>query len=49
MAGKESCDEDHDWVGGATDRVASAAREEFYRAVQKAIDDEASHTPSAGS
>ena len=30
-----------DWGGGATDRNASPAREEFYRAVQKAIDDEA--------
>ena len=29
------------WAGGATDRVASAAREAFYRAVQKAVDDEA--------
>ena len=29
-----------DWGGGATDRVASDAREAFYRAVQKAIDDE---------
>ena len=27
--------------GGATDRVASEAREAFYRAVQKAVDDEA--------
>jgi CubicO group peptidase (beta-lactamase class C family) len=30
-----------DWGGGATDRVASPAREEFYKTVQKAIDDEA--------
>ena len=30
-----------DWAAGATDHVASAAREAFYRAVQKAIDDEA--------
>jgi len=30
-----------DWGGGATDRVASDAREAFYRAVQQAIDDEA--------
>jgi len=37
------------WAGGATDRVASDAREAFYRAVQKAIDDEAAGTPSAGS
>ncbi len=29
-----------DWPGGATDRTASEAREAFYRAVQKAIDDE---------
>src|SRR6478735_9558336 len=28
------------WGGGASDRVAGAAREEFYRAVQKAVDDE---------
>ena len=34
------------WAGGATDRVASDAREAFYRAVQKAVDDEAA---SAGS
>jgi CubicO group peptidase (beta-lactamase class C family) len=30
------------WAGGATDPVADAAREAFYRAVQKAIDGEAS-------
>ena len=30
-----------DWGSGATDRVASEAREAFYRAVQKAVDDEA--------
>ena len=29
-----------DWGGGATDRTAMRAREEFYRTVQKAIDDE---------
>jgi CubicO group peptidase (beta-lactamase class C family) len=29
------------WGGGASDRVASAAREAFYQAVQRAIDDEA--------
>ena len=29
------------WAGGATDAVASEAREAFYRAVQKAVDDEA--------
>ena len=34
------------WAGGARDPVASSAREAFYRAVQKAIDDEAA---SAGS
>jgi CubicO group peptidase (beta-lactamase class C family) len=28
------------WGAGATDRVASQAREAFYRAVQKAVDDE---------
>jgi CubicO group peptidase (beta-lactamase class C family) len=30
-----------DWGGGARDRVANPAREAFYKAVQKAIDDEA--------
>ncbi|MGZ5269386.1 MAG: serine hydrolase domain-containing protein [Ramlibacter sp.] len=30
-----------DWAAGARDRVAGQAREAFYRAVQKAIDDEA--------
>ncbi len=34
-----------DWAGGATDRKASQAREAFYRAVQKAVDDEG--TPPA--
>jgi CubicO group peptidase (beta-lactamase class C family) len=34
------------WGGGATDRVASEAREAFYRAVQKALDDEAAATAS---
>jgi CubicO group peptidase (beta-lactamase class C family) len=29
------------WGGGASDRTAGAAREAFYRAVQKAVDDEA--------
>jgi CubicO group peptidase (beta-lactamase class C family) len=29
------------WAGGARDRTASQARETFYRAVQKAVDDEA--------
>ena len=35
------------WGGGATDRVASEAREAFYRTVQKAIDDEAAGAASA--
>ena len=30
-----------DWGGGARDRIANPAREAFYKAVQKAIDDEA--------
>jgi CubicO group peptidase (beta-lactamase class C family) len=34
-----------DWGGGASDRKASAARENFYRAVQQAVDDEAAATP----
>jgi len=34
-----------DWGGGATDKVASPARERFYKAVQKAIDDEAATLP----
>jgi len=38
-----------DWAGGATDRVASAAREAFYRAVQKAVDDEAAAVPGSAS
>ncbi|HEY2977626.1 MAG TPA: serine hydrolase, partial [Burkholderiaceae bacterium] len=38
-----------DWGAGATDRVASEAREAFYRAVQKAIDDESPDTPGSGS
>lgn len=29
-----------DWAGGASDRVAAAAREDFYRAVQQAVDAE---------
>jgi CubicO group peptidase (beta-lactamase class C family) len=33
------------WSGGASDRTASRAREDFYRAVQKAIDDEAAVKP----
>jgi CubicO group peptidase (beta-lactamase class C family) len=38
-----------DWGNGATDRIASPAREAFYRAVQKAIDDEAAASPGNGS
>ena len=34
-----------DWGGGATDRVASDAREAFYRTVEKAIDDEDQSPP----
>ena len=36
------------WAGGASDRVASDAREAFYRAVQKAVDDEAAGASSSG-
>jgi CubicO group peptidase (beta-lactamase class C family) len=36
------------WAAGAKDPVASPAREAFYRAVQKAIDDEATGAPVAG-
>ena len=35
------------WAGGATDRVASPAREAFYRAVQKAVDDESAGVADA--
>ena len=35
------------WAGGATDPVASEAREAFYRTVQKAVDDEAAGASSA--
>jgi len=35
------------WGAGATDRVASAAREAFYRAVQNAVDDEAAGQPGS--
>ena len=35
------------WAHGATDPVASEAREAFYRAVMKAIDDEAAEAPGA--
>ena len=33
-----------DWAGGARDPAASEAREAFYRAVQKAVDDERAAT-----
>ncbi|HEY2189142.1 MAG TPA: serine hydrolase, partial [Caldimonas sp.] len=36
-----------DWGGGARDRTASAAREDFYRTVQKAVDDETAAPPIA--
>jgi len=36
-----------DWAGGARDPVAGPAREAFYRAVQKAVDDEAAAAPGA--
>jgi CubicO group peptidase (beta-lactamase class C family) len=35
------------WAGGASDRVAGEARDAFYRAVQKAIDDEAAAGPAS--
>ena len=35
------------WAGGATDRVASDARDSFYRTVLKAVDDEAAAMASA--
>jgi CubicO group peptidase (beta-lactamase class C family) len=38
-----------DWAGGASDRIANAAREAFYRAVQKAVDDETAAGPEPGS
>ena len=37
-----------DWGGGATDKMASEEREAFYRAVQKAVDDEATGKAGAG-
>jgi len=37
------------WGGGASDRVANAAREAFYRAVQKAVDDEAASDAASAS
>ncbi|MCL4185387.1 MAG: beta-lactamase family protein, partial [Burkholderiaceae bacterium] len=36
------------WAGGARDSVANEAREAFYRAVQRAIDEEAAATPQNG-
>jgi CubicO group peptidase (beta-lactamase class C family) len=38
-----------DWAGGASDPVANQAREMFYRAVQKAVDDETAAGPEPGS
>jgi CubicO group peptidase (beta-lactamase class C family) len=38
-----------DWGGGASDRVASEAREAFYRAVQLAVDEEAAGATRSGS
>jgi CubicO group peptidase (beta-lactamase class C family) len=38
-----------DWAGGASDPVANQAREMFYRAVQKAVDDEATALPDGAS
>ena len=37
-----------DWAAGATDRAAHEAREGFYRAVQKVIDDEAAAMRDTG-
>jgi len=34
-----------DWAGGASSRVDGAARDDFYKAVQKAIDDEGAGKP----
>jgi CubicO group peptidase (beta-lactamase class C family) len=36
------------WGGGASDRIANEARDAFYQAVQKAIDEEAAALPDAG-
>ncbi|HEX4233814.1 MAG TPA: serine hydrolase, partial [Caldimonas sp.] len=36
-----------DWARGARDLAAIGAREDFYRAVQKAIDDETATPPVA--
>jgi hypothetical protein len=33
------------WGGGASDPAAKEARDAFYRAVQKAVDDEAAAAP----
>jgi CubicO group peptidase (beta-lactamase class C family) len=33
------------WSGGASGRADNAAREDFYKAVQKAVDDEAAGRP----
>jgi len=38
-----------DWAAGASDRVASGARDAFYREVQRAVDDEAAGVPNAAS
>jgi hypothetical protein len=38
-----------DWGGGASDRVASEAREAFYRAVQLTVDEEAAGATRSGS
>ena len=35
------------WAGGARDRAAAEARDAFYRAVQKAVDDEAAAAPAS--
>ena len=37
-----------DWAGGANNRVDVEAREVFYKAVQKAIDDEAANRSKTG-
>jgi hypothetical protein len=37
-----------DWSGGARDPVASAAREAFYQAVQKAVDEEGAGAGAGG-
>ena len=35
-----------DWAGGASSKTESEARDAFYRAVQKAVDDEAGSAPA---